>query len=189
MEENMKKIFMMSLLLSAFLWPALSTTYLENETGIGTVSVKESTPFIYCCIHHKGPFTDIEKVIGRLMQAMRNQNIFPTGPMIGIYYNSPLEVKPEELEWEIGFPVTPQNLVQPPLEKKQWSFTLVASALHTGPYEKADQTFTKILEWMQKNNYIPAGPSMERYLDQDPSLIKPEELKTEIWIPCKKAKK
>lgn len=185
----MKKIITLSFLFLVISSLTLSASNLEKPFDAGTVSVKEILPFTYCCIHHKGPFTDIEKVIGTLIEAMRNQNIFPTGPMIGIYYNTPEEVNPEELEWDIGFPITPQNRVQAPLEKKQWSFTTVASALHTGPYEKTAESLPKIFEWMQKNNYIPLGPVVERYLDQNPSQIKPEELRTEIWIPCKKTKK
>lgn len=151
-----------------------------------TVTVKEVNPFTYFCIHHKGPFTEIEAVIGTLMQASQTQNVFPGGPMIGVYYNSPAEVKPEELEWDIGFPVTPQAMVQSPLELKQWTFTTVAACVHIGPYETTGETITKMMEWMEANGYLPSGPVLERYMDMDPSKVKPEELKTEVWIPCQK---
>jgi len=72
------------------------------------VSVKEVSPFSYCCIPHKGPFTDIEGIIGQLTHAVQEQKIAPVGPMIGVYYNNPEMVKPEELQWEMGFPVSPQ---------------------------------------------------------------------------------
>lgn len=150
------------------------------------VALKEVKPFSYCALYHKGPFTDIEKVIGKLMQSMQNQSIFPQGPMIGIYYNSPDEVKPEDLEWEMGFPVTDQIPVQKPLEKKQWEFTQVAFATHTGPYEETGQTIIKIFEWMQDNNLKSAGPVLEKYLTAPGPNTKPEDIKTEIWIPCKK---
>jgi predicted transcriptional regulator YdeE len=44
----------------------------------------------------------------------------------------------------------------------------------------------KILDWMDANGYVQAGPIMERYLDMNPSELKPEDLKTEIWIPVEK---
>ncbi|MFB0564518.1 MAG: GyrI-like domain-containing protein [Candidatus Aminicenantaceae bacterium] len=184
----MKKTTAMTLiffLISSF---TLILSFQEKTSETITVSVKEVAPFTYCCITHKGPFSDIETVIGRLIQEIKGQNLFPRGPMIGIYYNSPEEVKPEELKWEIGFPITPQSLVLAPLVKKQWSFTTVAAAIHTGSYESVGQTYPKIFKWMQMNHYMPAGPIAESYLDQDPSKVKPEELRTEIWIPCKKIK-
>lgn len=97
------------------------------------VSVKEVSPFSYCCIPHKGPFTEIEGVIMELMKAVQEQKISPAVPMIGVYYNSPYEVKPKELKWEMGFPVSAQVEVQAPLEKKEWKFTLVVSAIHQRP--------------------------------------------------------
>lgn len=157
-----------------------------SASGGEDITVKEVVPFTYFCISHKGPFTEIENVIGQLMQHSRNQNVAPGGAMIGVYYNSPEEVEPEQLQWEIGFPVTPQILVQAPLEKKQWSFTTVATAVHTGSYEKAGETILKIFEWIEANNYTVAGPFLERYLNMDPSNTDPANLKTEIWIPCTK---
>jgi len=176
------------ILLSFFLIPSFVLIIANQEkTGEkGAVSLREISPFTYCCIPHKGPFTEIQEVIGALMQALRSQNIYPAGPLVGIYYNSPAEVKETELEWEVGFPTTAQAVAQAPLEKKQWNFTTVASALHTGPYETTEQTISKILEWMKSNGYTQAGPIMERYMDMDPSAVKPEELRTEIWIPCQK---
>jgi AraC family transcriptional regulator len=168
-----------SCLLSARLYP-ISTSQTQ------TVTVQDIEPFVYFCIRYKGPFSQIQEAIGRLMEAAALQNIAPAGSLVGIYYTSPAEVSPNALEWEIGFPVTPQAFVQAPLEKKEWNFTKVASALHKGSYETVGDTVTKILDWMDANGYTQAGPMLERYLDMDPSLIKPEDLRTEIWIPVKK---
>lgn len=173
-----------------FLVTILSFTFIvanQEKALESTVSLKETSPFIYCCIPHKGPFTEIEQVIGRLMQAIQTQNIFPMGPLMGVYHSDPSKVKPEELEWEVGFPVTSQVLVQLPLIKKQWNFPTVAACLHLGPYEKTAETYAKIFEWMQANKYVQVGPVLERYLDMDPSKVKPENLRTEIWVPCEKS--
>ena len=37
------------------------------------VSVQEVTPFVYVCISHKGPFSEIENIIGQLMMSSKNQ--------------------------------------------------------------------------------------------------------------------
>ncbi len=158
----------------------------ERTSEPGTISLKEVSAFSYCCIPHKGPFTEIEKVIMKLMGAIQEQKVTPAGMMIGIYYNSPEVVKPEDLEWEIGFPVAARISVQKPLEKKQWEHTLVVSAVHTGPYEQTGQTILKMIEWMLDNKLVLSGPVLERYLTMPGPNTRPEDLKSEIWIPCKK---
>lgn len=163
--------------------------YPGNLASDEEISVKDISPFTYCSLSHKGPYSDIEKVIGMLIQTMQSQNISPMGPMMGIFYSDPETTKPEDLEWEVGFPITPQALPQSPLQKKQWDFPLVAVALHRGPYEKTPETIAKILEWVHTNGYAAAGPVMERYLDSNPSQVSPEDLRTEIWVPCQKVKK
>lgn len=164
------------------------TFWIESGSLLGgeEISILKVEPFAYFCLRHKGPFSQLPEIIGKLIEESRLQNVFPTGPLMGIYFNTPGEVEPEELEWEIGFPVTPHALVQPPLEKKEWNLDQVASCLHRGPYEKTEETIAAILEWMETNGYQPSGPILERYLDMNPQELKPEDLKTEIWIPCRK---
>jgi effector-binding domain-containing protein len=152
------------------------------------VKIQKVEPFAYFCLKHKGPFSDMQEVIQRLMLESQTQNVFPSGPLMGIYYSSPEQVKPDQMEWEVGFPVTPHALVQPPLEYKEWNFTEVAVSTHKGPYEKAGETIAKMMEWMGANGYEAAGPVMERYMDMDPEETKPQDLTTEIWIPVKSSR-
>ena len=149
-------------------------------------SIEDITPFSYVCISHKGPFSDMEKVIGMLLSSMQSQNIRMTGSLFGVYYNSPQTVRSEELIWEVGFPVDPGAIPQRPLEKKLWNFTNVLVGLHVGPYSQIGQTIDRMREWMKVNNYMSDGPVLEKYLDMDPSSLLPEGLRTEIWIPCRK---
>jgi len=182
----MKKTVFSILAILAFLSVAIAMPAQEEAAEEMAISVKEISPFVYCCIPHTGPFTEIENVIGQLMQAMKSQNVFPAGPMLGVFYNSPEKVKPEELQWEMGFPVTAQAEFQLPLEKKQWDYKAVVSAIHVGPYEATGETFTKMMTWMETEGLTWAGPAMERYLTMPTQETKPEDLKTEIWIPYEK---
>ncbi len=176
-------LFLMSITASA----ALNTQEETPEKKL--ISVKEVSPFSYCCIPHKGPFTEIEGIIGQLTHAIQEQKVAPAGPMIGVYYNSPDMVKPEELKWEIGFPISAQVEVQTPLEKKEWKFTQVVSAIHKGAYEETGKTYYKMMEWMKENKLMPTAPALERYLTMPTPDTKPEDLRSEIWIPCKKVEK
>lgn len=181
----MKKMSILFLLICLLIAQAGAASPLEQSPG--QFSVKEIAPFFYVCVPYKGSFADMEKVIAILMPSIKSQNISVTGPMLGIYYNSPETTKPEDLVWEIGFPVQPQVMPQVPLEKKQWNMTTVAAGLHLGPYDEAGKTLNRMRDWMKANGYIPAGPVIERYNDMDPSKKKLETMITEIWIPCRKS--
>jgi effector-binding domain-containing protein len=181
-------VLALALFLSAItVSPALNTQEKAPEKEF--VTVKEVSPFSYCCIPHKGPFTEIEGVIRKLMHAIQEQKITPAGTMIGIYYNSPEMAKPEELQWEMGFPVSPVIEVKAPLEMKEWKFSPVASAIHKGPYEEAGKTYGKMLEWMQANKLTQTGPVLERYLTVPGPDTKPEDLRSELWTPFQKKEK
>jgi effector-binding domain-containing protein len=153
-----------------------------------SVTVKDVEPFPYCAVSHKGPYTDMTAVIGELIAAMQAQGLFPQvrGPMVGVYYNSPGNTKPEDLSWEAGFAIAAQATPQLPLLKKVWEFKTVAVALHVGPYDKCGATIDRIMAWMAAHGYEAAGPVLDRYLDMNPMAVKPEDLRTEIWVPCKK---
>jgi AraC family transcriptional regulator len=182
----MKKSFS---IITMTLFCGLSTlpmVYDPGQVQSGPIAVQKTEAFAIVCLEEKGPFDRLQEAIGRLVQEMQAQNIIPAGPLLGIYYNSPDQVNAQDLRWEVGFPVTAQALVQPPLMKKEWGYTESAVCLHQGAYEETGTTIAKILDWMDDNGYEPAGPIMERYLDMNPEELRPEQRKTEVWVPCKK---
>jgi len=182
----MKKYLLAIGMVTVCVLSGLVTAGHRSAFGSNAITVQQVEAFAYVCLQQKGPFDKIQEAIGSLIQEMQAQNVVPAGALIGIYFNSPDQVKPEDLLWEIGFPVTSQALIQPPLQKKEWNFTQVVVSLHQGPYEKIGETIQKMMEWMEANGYAPAGPFLERYMDMNPEELKPEELKTEVWIPCQK---
>ncbi|MGD8535584.1 MAG: GyrI-like domain-containing protein, partial [Candidatus Aminicenantes bacterium] len=181
----MKKNILVFLLVFFFINLVSLATAPKGNPFQDSFSIEEIAPFSYVCISHKGPLSDMEKVVGTLLSSMKSQNIRMTGTLFGVYYNSPQTVRPEELIWEVGFPVDPGAIPQRPLEKKLWNYTNVLVGLHVGPYGQRSQTIDRMREWMRVNNYVADGPVLERYLDMDPSMLLPAGLRTEIWIPCR----
>jgi AraC family transcriptional regulator len=56
--------------------------------------------------------------------------------------------------------------------------------LHKGAYEGLKESYQKVMDWIIENNYTIANkPPFEKYLNRDPKRTKPENLKTEIYIP------
>jgi effector-binding domain-containing protein len=146
------------------------------------VTISEVAAFSYVCLPFVGSYENHEAVIGDFMRLVDEQEVEFSGPMIGIYYNSPMDTPEDSLIWEIGFEVPQETEVSDPLIVKKWEFTKAAKAMHIGPYETVDQTYPKIFEFIGKQSMMPTGPIMERFLS-DPEQVAPEELKTEIWVP------
>lgn len=178
-----------------FVLTSAQNLYVKGATtGEIKVEIKQVEPFVYCSLRHKGPFSDMEDVINDLLTTMKNMNIFPQGPMMGIYHTIPGPNDPEdkEMEWEVGFPIAEQSYaqareeIQVKLERKTWEYTLVASTIYTGPYEETGEAITDIFQWMEANGYDKAGPVLEIYLDAGTPDPLSAAKKTEIWIPCKK---
>ncbi|HEK85257.1 MAG TPA: GyrI-like domain-containing protein [Candidatus Aminicenantes bacterium] len=190
MENNRLKILNfilgLTLILSLIISSAVPQLSAQQLPPPGKVEIREVEPFVYCSLSRQGSFSDIQSAVGELMQYMQSQNIYPTGSMIGIFHGDPTLSDPNNIQWEVGFPIDQQAFVQAPLQKKQWTFTQVAVGVHEGPYEKTGETILKMRQWLEDNGYVQNGPILERYLDSDPSKTSPENLKTEIWLPCKK---
>lgn len=184
-----KKCVLVAVSLFFVLSFAVSSTlsWAKNSGQEQFASIKEVQPFTYCCIAHTGPISDMTNVIGQLIQAMQQQNIFSAirGPMIAVYYSILTAADSKDFSWEVGFIVTEQTMPQAPLVKRVWSHTPVASATHVGPYQKVGETIEKLAAWIDSQGYAADKPLMERYLNS-PMQVKPEELRTEIWIPVVK---
>ncbi|MBP6909294.1 MAG: GyrI-like domain-containing protein [Candidatus Saccharicenans sp.] len=190
MKKNRLKTLILVLSSISFLATGLSLALPSRDyqqlSAAVKVEIKEVEPFVYCSLSRTGSFAEIEAAVGELLQQMQAQNVFPMGSMIGIYHGDPTLSDPEQIQWEVGFPVNDQALVQAPLQKRQWTFTTVAVGLHEGPYEKTGETILGMRQWLEDNGYVQNGPILERYLDADPATTSPDRLKTEIWLPCRK---
>lgn len=168
------------------------------------VTILDMEPFIYVSLSHTGPYSDIPEVIGQLMEAIQEQTITPTGPVMIIFQGAPPEAPSASLRWEAGFPVSEQAGLNyhidddsavkpapdptaasplPALDKKEWKYTKVAVCVHSGSYESTEDTIKAMMEWIEENGYTAAGPVVERYTDMDDATGNPQDLKIEIWVP------
>ncbi len=150
------------------------------------VTVKEIEPFSYCGVPHTGNFNDMTTVLNSLLGMMANQNIAPSGDLIAIYHLSPAGGIPDRIEYEVGFPVTSQAFPQPPLTKKEWQYTRIASAVHRGDYDASADTIEEILAWIDANGWVQECPILGRFTVIPSPEVRTRDLRTEIWIPIER---
>jgi AraC family transcriptional regulator len=150
------------------------------------VVIQDTAPFTYAYLECSGSYAQIPAKIGAFMQSFFQQGLAPLGNFFGMYLNSPAQVKEEELQWRLGFPVAAEAAVAAPLLKGECQATQIAVYLHVGPYDKVSDAYAKIFAFIDQNGYKVAGPCIEKYLDMNPMAVKPEELRTEINVPVEK---
>jgi effector-binding domain-containing protein len=183
----MKKILILSLtwLFIATLVPAASKPAVIPQDV--EVTLKEVQPFPYVYVENKGPFSNMGETIQKLMSGMQMNRVTPTGGLIAVFNSVPGISGGEQLQWEVGFPVPAQvTSLMNPLKKKSWPYTLVASAIHRGPYANTGDTLQKILQWIDANGLIQDGPILSQFQNMDFEVSSTDNLRTELWVPVKK---
>jgi len=158
----------------------------DRPPAVEGFSIIEPSGFAYIALPGTGSRSTAAAMSIRLLAEAQAQRILPAGPSIGIFHSVPGTVPDPELTWEVGFPVAVGAVARPPLQKKDWPSATVARAVHTGPYEDSVHAIAALLDWMEREGYAAVGSILERYLDPDPERVAPRELRTEIWIPCRR---
>ncbi|MFZ0388970.1 MAG: GyrI-like domain-containing protein [Calditrichia bacterium] len=160
--------------------PEAQATTADKYEGVAVKSVEK---FNYVALPHTGPFEDHEIVINQFFQEMNKQGIRPSGQLMGIYYSDPEQVAPESLKWKIAIPVGDSIGVKKPLEIGTWKSGEVLSYMYTGNPEGTEDVYRLFGEYMHENNLNPAGPAVERFLDEDLSQTSMDTMHIEIWFP------
>lgn len=130
-------------------------------------------------ISHKGPYDALPELFGEVVGWVMMKGLQITGPPFGIYYNSPEEVPPEELEYEVGIPFVGEAQEEGRIKIKKLPAQQVLSAMHKGPYDQVGPVFTALAEHAMKEGYEIVGAPMEIYLN-DPMEVPESELLTEV---------
>jgi AraC family transcriptional regulator len=166
------------------LFLGLMMTAQENKTE-QTPELKDVDGFHLATMPFTGSFTQMEKNIAVFMGEFFKQGLQPAGPFMGVYFNSPQEVKEEELKWELAFPVAKDAVVKESLMVRDLPKTKAVVYLYIGPYENMDKAYDKVFKFAEKNGCEIVWPCYDKYLN-NPMEVKPEDLKTEIIVPVKK---
>ncbi len=182
----MRKLFLPVLAAAAILSAGTAAHTTAGPLQNVRVSIKNIDPFAYIGFPHSGDFSDLSVVLNSLLGAMTSQSIAPSGDLIAIYHLSPDGEIPDRIEYEVGFPITAQVWPQPPLNKKEWHYTTVASAIHRGDYDGSADTIEEILAWIDANGYQQEGPILGRFTVIPSPEVRSRDLRTEIWVPVKK---
>jgi effector-binding domain-containing protein len=128
------------------------------------------------------PVQDLPQVLGKaygaIGQYLGELGEQPVGPPFAAYYNLDMQ----NLDVEIGFPVSRRLPGKDDIEASQIPGGKVATCIYTGPYSEMEPAYNALSQWIEDNGYQAIGVAYEMYLD-DPAQTPPQELKTQILFP------
>lgn len=162
---------------------------MSTKTKPFEIKYEQDAGFQYLALETKGAFSQIPNLIPQLMQLVAEQNLFSSmrGPVFVAFYSDPKEVATEEEHfWAVGFPCAEYVNFKAPLKLKEREASFVAKCMVYGPYETLAQQYPKIEEAITNDGYHIQHWSFEWYLE-DVRQVKPEDLRTELWIDITKS--
>ena len=131
------------------------------------VTVKDIKPYFYCAVEMTGSYDQHEDTFTTLYEQAGMQGLGTDFNSFGIYYDDPNDTPVEQLTWELGFALADSVIVNAPLVVKKWDYKKEAGLLYNGSFDSPEfvDAHIKLYEWLGKNNKMPVGPLMEKYME------------------------
>ncbi|NVM45409.1 MAG: GyrI-like domain-containing protein [Candidatus Lokiarchaeota archaeon] len=120
------------------------------------------------------------KNYGAIMQYLGQLNEQTSGPPFVAYYNMDMQ----NLDIDIGIPVAKKIADKDEIKASEIPAGKYASCLYIGPYSGMAPTYELLAKFVEDKGYESTGIAYELYLD-DPSVVPPEKLQTQILFPLK----
>lgn len=122
----------------------------------------------------------------KTMVAFVNENELRTKAVAryGIAHDNPSVIEEHNLRYDACLELSDSVNPKGEVAKKQISGGKYALFMHKGPYQFLGETFRNIGDWIVDSGIdLRDEPSFHKYLDLDPTGIKEEDLRTEIYVP------
>jgi effector-binding domain-containing protein len=138
-------------------------------------------------VEYQAPMSDMGQlmgaIFGEIMAYLITINAYPVGPPFSYYK----ELSPDpQGNWNVisGFPVehdiTGNDRVKPFVIPGAQQ---VAVAIHIGPYDTIDQSYTTIQGWLSDQHLEPSGGMWESYLTDPNKEPDPSKWRTAVYCP------
>ena len=133
-------------------------------------------------ILYKGSYEKIPELLGTVVGWLMARKLQIQMPIYGTYYNSPMEVSPEDLKYEVGAAFLGKAEPEGDIQIKKIPEHKVLSTVFKGPYGEANSVYNAIFEYAANKGYQISGPVTESYLNS-PDEVSEQDLLTEVMFP------
>ncbi len=151
------------------------------------VTLKQDEPMTVVYFGAKGGMSRVPAAFNKLYSWIREKGYKAKGPAMLVYYDLPGQVDEDDIRWELRSQITDDLDAMEPDDDgfgvKHLRPGQVAAMIYKGPYEKIEETFMSLRNWISENGYEINGPYEEFYLNIS---AEPEELITELRFPVQR---
>lgn len=149
------------------------------------VSIQDQPARRLAVIHHQGDYMGIGKKFEQVGTTVMARGLGPqVGAMIGLYFDDPQNVPPEELRSVAGMEMAEDAPIDAPLEEMRIVGGKHAVLKYTGPYTGLAAAYQYLFgDWLARSGEMPReAPPFELYVN-NPMDTAPEDLVTLIGVP------
>jgi AraC family transcriptional regulator len=148
-------------------------------------------PIKVYAVRHVGDYSNTGDAWGVLMgfsythKMKHKRNLLGKEASIyGVSYDDPSLTEPSKCRYDACLSADDDVEPSEGVERKAIAGGKYAIFLHKGSYDQLDQSYSEAFAWIKSNGIsLRDVPAFDRYLNRDPRRTKPENLKTEIYIP------
>ena len=149
----------------------------------GSIEVHELHPREVAIVRVEVPMAELPNTMGEAMceveAQMKEAGVEVAGPPFARY----LELAPDRIVAEIGFPVWRPAPHVGRVFPGQLPGGRVATILHLGPYAGLAETYAKLERWLTESGATAAGPMWEGYWSDPTAEPDPATWRTMIHVP------
>lgn len=140
-------------------------------------------------IRKTGTYRLIPELLINVYEFAVKKNIAITGPPVFVCHEASPESVKEANDMgtamvEVAWPVAGSPKGSREFRVYDLRGGTMVHTVHRGPYETCEQTYLKVFAWITEKGLIISGPIREVY-PNDPHLVQPEEILTEIYVPVR----
>lgn len=136
-------------------------------------------------VHHVGPYHRISEAFARLDGLARPAGLCEQGAMmLAVYHDDPETTPADQLQSDAGVTVKETAELPAGMMEVRLPGGRYAKTTHIGPYTKLGDTWSRFMgEWLPKSGHR-VGPSASYEVYRNtPMDTKPEDLKTDLYLP------
>lgn len=159
----------------------------SGEKQMYDVKIEDQPDRRLAVIEHRGPYLKIGEAFDKAGSTVMARGMGPhLGAMLGLYFDDPENVPPDELRSAAGFELDESAEIAPPLEEVRIRGGKHAILTYTGPYAGLAEAYRYLFgEWLGASGEMPREePPFELYVN-NPMDTAPEDLVTLIGVPLK----
>ncbi|NOH60654.1 AraC family transcriptional regulator [Vibrio sp. RE88] len=170
--------------------PALKEYQLTNFEGIKmNVKVVDRKPVEVLYSRGSGKYSDAATMAWEKLMPFvyGNRLIKPETITMGISHDDPNITHVDNIRYDACATIFTEMDLPDGIERKTIVGGKYAMVLHKGAYEKLSEAYSYLLlKWLPDSGFkLREDPCFEVYQNRDPRRTKPENLKTEIYIPIR----